>query len=283
MFVSFDRFAGEDDRVRVLTNETNIGLTRSLNRAIEASRGEYVARQDADDLSHPERFERQVRFLETHPSVAVVGTGVEIIDETSDRTERRRVLVNPSLDDLQDKNHVVHGSVMGRLAPIRNEGGYDEFFEYCQDYDLWLRLAERHDVRNIARPLYTLREHRESIYIKHVKESTLYSMFARGVSLGSFDQSTVETVRREGITRLYDHLNERQRAAFHQTLAQVFIRYGRTESGRSEALKAIRYDRGSLFAYVLYGLSLLDQRQFAYLRTLLRKVLNGRVALRNAR
>ena len=64
----------EDPRIRVITNAGNRGLTASLNRAIEQARGDYVARQDADDFSHPTRLARQVGYLDAHPDTALLGT-----------------------------------------------------------------------------------------------------------------------------------------------------------------------------------------------------------------
>ncbi len=63
-----------DERIKRLTNESNIGLTRSLNRGIRFSRGEYIVRQDADDVSLPERLAKQVAYLDAHSMVGLVGT-----------------------------------------------------------------------------------------------------------------------------------------------------------------------------------------------------------------
>jgi glycosyltransferase involved in cell wall biosynthesis len=71
--------AERDGRIRHLVNETNKGLPTSLNRGIKAANGEYIARTDADDRSLPERFERQVEFLETNSDVHVVGCNVRVI------------------------------------------------------------------------------------------------------------------------------------------------------------------------------------------------------------
>jgi glycosyltransferase involved in cell wall biosynthesis len=68
-----------DARLRVFP-QANMGLTRSLNRGVELSTGEYVARMDADDLSEPRRFERQVAFMDAHPDVGLLGTAYREID-----------------------------------------------------------------------------------------------------------------------------------------------------------------------------------------------------------
>ena len=67
-------YAVQDSRLRIIPNETNLGLTRSLNKAIGLAHGRYLGRQDADDISLPQRLERQVAFLNAHPEVGLVGT-----------------------------------------------------------------------------------------------------------------------------------------------------------------------------------------------------------------
>ena len=72
----------KDDRMRVVRNERNLGIAKTLNKGIAIARGEYVALQDHDDLSQPDRFSKQVAFLETHPRVGMVGSRVNLIDES---------------------------------------------------------------------------------------------------------------------------------------------------------------------------------------------------------
>ena len=70
-----------DERIRVIRNDRNIGLTKSLNKALQQAKGEYIARQDADDISLQNRFEEQLIYLEKHPEVALLGTSAYKIDE----------------------------------------------------------------------------------------------------------------------------------------------------------------------------------------------------------
>ena len=68
-----------DKRIKYLENGKNIGLVRSLNRALELSSGEYIARMDSDDISLPQRFERQVEYMDKNPHVGVLGTKCRFI------------------------------------------------------------------------------------------------------------------------------------------------------------------------------------------------------------
>jgi len=75
-----------DSRVRLICNESNIGLTDSLNRGLEAASGNYIARMDQDDISLPERLAKQVAFMDSHPEVGVCGTWAKDIDQTDSTT-----------------------------------------------------------------------------------------------------------------------------------------------------------------------------------------------------
>lgn len=150
-----------DDRIRVLRNDHNLGLTRSLNLALHEARSPLVARQDADDRSDPDRLRSQADFLARHEDVVLVGSRARSID--------RRGRVRPAVDwiqcttplairwQLMFENPFIHSSAMFRTAVVRDLGGYDESFRTNQDFELWSRVARVHKVTNIARPLVDLR------------------------------------------------------------------------------------------------------------------------------
>jgi glycosyltransferase involved in cell wall biosynthesis len=163
-----------DRRIRRIENEKNLGVTRSLNLGLELARGRYVARMDADDLCAPERLERQVAFLDAHPGVALVasrarwvdalGAEIGVIDTPADgETLRRR---------LRRGNWIVHGTVMMRAEAVRALGGYNESMERAEDYDLWLRLSERHQIAALPALLYTWRDHGGSVSRRHLEQQS---------------------------------------------------------------------------------------------------------------
>lgn len=154
-----------DPRIVRLHNETNIGLTRSLNKGLAAARGEYVARQDADDISLPERLAKQVAYLDIERKITLVGTAHIEIDAEG-KTLRTMV---PLLKPAEIKDHLLyqscfcHGSVMMRLMAATSVGGYRESLSVTQDRDLWIRLADIYELANLPEPLYLLRITRSSI------------------------------------------------------------------------------------------------------------------------
>ncbi len=158
-----------DPRIRVVRNAENLGLTASLNRGLELARGELVARQDADDISHPERLARQVAFLHANPSIAAVGAQARLIDAHGRSLGRKdfplghRGIVFAHLFD----NALAHSAVTFRRAAVLDVGSYDEAFRASQDYELWSRLGERHGLANLRERLVTLRVLESSVTRTH--------------------------------------------------------------------------------------------------------------------
>ncbi len=155
----------KDPRI-LLVRQENQGLAVALNRGIELATGEYVARQDADDISHPERFATQVRFLDAHPEIAVLGTGALLIDPqgrpfSSFRTFTRHERMVAEL--LRGACPLMHGSVMARREALLAAGGYNAAFIDAQDVELWLRMSGRYRLGNLSDILYQQRKHDQSM------------------------------------------------------------------------------------------------------------------------
>jgi hypothetical protein len=139
-------YVSTDNRVRVLKNEMNKGLPSSLNLGLAQSRGDLIARQDADDLSAPHRLQMQVALFEDRDDLAAVGSWFESLDESG--TPYGWSQPSDSSPTIQEQlsagtNPLAHGSVMFQKKAILDLGGYDERFWFGQDFDLWLRLFAR--------------------------------------------------------------------------------------------------------------------------------------------
>ncbi|WP_322154886.1 glycosyltransferase [Paratractidigestivibacter sp.] len=140
-YAAIQAAASLDDRVVPLRYERNRGLAYALNFCLERARGCYIARQDDDDTSMPERLEREVAFLDARPDVAIVGTNAELFDESGawgvlERPER------PMAESFLWNSPFIHPSVVMRADPLRSVGGYrvaPETLLY-EDYDLFMRM-----------------------------------------------------------------------------------------------------------------------------------------------
>ncbi|NTW89231.1 MAG: glycosyltransferase, partial [Desulfobulbaceae bacterium] len=153
--------AFRDPRIRFY-NQENQGLAATLNRAIGLAKGEFVARQDQDDVSLPLRFEKQVVFLQTHPDHGMVGTWAEIW-EGSQKTPRvhRHPTESAVLKfELLFNNPFVHSSMMIRKSVFNKVGLYstDTNRQPPEDYELWSRVAREFEVANIPEQLVLYRE-----------------------------------------------------------------------------------------------------------------------------
>lgn len=151
----------DDPRIRFFEQE-NQGLAATLNRAASLSQGLYLARQDQDDVSYPERFNKQVAFLDAHPSCGMVGTWALIRegDVDSDRGHEHPAENAVLKFDLIFNNPFVHSSMMIRKTAFDAVGGYstDSDRQPPEDYELWSRIARHADVANIPEILLIYRE-----------------------------------------------------------------------------------------------------------------------------
>lgn len=163
---SMDRTLGilesyKDARIKLIANETNQGLTKNLIRGMDMARGEYLARMDADDVCHPERFAKQVSFLDSHPDIGLLGTAVDFFDENGPKGIAYQPAIHEEIKCALFLGYTLfHPSVMMRLEAFRLNGlNYDPQFKVSQDHDLWERAARCFCCANLNEPLLRMREH----------------------------------------------------------------------------------------------------------------------------
>lgn len=164
------KFAAADKRVKLITQK-NQGLVASLNRGIKEASGDYIARQDADDKSTPERLAKQIRFLEEHTATVIVGSSVHVMDGSGHILHQHAVLLNdPELrQELLIRSPFAHGSLMFKREEVIKAGLYDQASWPAEDYDLWLRLSEYGQLANLDEYLYIYREHDQGLSQKNLK------------------------------------------------------------------------------------------------------------------
>lgn len=136
--------AAEDDRIRLIRNDRNMSLAVALNKCIDNSTGKYIARQDADDYSLPERLESQAAFLDDNKDAGFVGSACLLYDSRGVHGQRHM----PEMPDKKDflfNSPFVHGSVMFRREVLSQAGGYvpKGKMRKFEDYDLFMRLYEK--------------------------------------------------------------------------------------------------------------------------------------------
>jgi glycosyltransferase involved in cell wall biosynthesis len=148
--------AASDDRVRLLSMGRNVGISRSLNAGLARAAAPVVAIQDADDHSAPERLARQLAVLDADPGVALVGCRMHEVDVCGRALAPRTTFAAGDVGRVLLRfNPIPNTSAAFRRAAVLELGGYDPRYRYAMEYDLWLRLAERHGVVTIDEPLAT--------------------------------------------------------------------------------------------------------------------------------
>ncbi|HEY3964464.1 MAG TPA: glycosyltransferase family A protein [Planctomycetaceae bacterium] len=155
-----DDFAARDRRMKVI-DQPNAGLTKALQRGCCAATGEFIARQDADDWSHPQRLERVVQLLDSCSAASMAGSWALHIDDDGEIVDR----VQPPADPQEATRRLLHdccgppahGTMLVRRSAYEQVGGYRTCFYYAQDSDLWLRLAQIGLVAYVPEELYHAR------------------------------------------------------------------------------------------------------------------------------
>jgi hypothetical protein len=176
-----DDVARRDSRVCVLEGPVR-SLVAALNLGLSRARGDFMARMDADDVCQSNRFARQVEHLRTNPDIAVVGSAITLIDAAGKVVREIDYPLTPAEVDrflIETGCVLAHPSVMMRRDAILSVGGYRDLFQHAEDYDLWLRLAERHSLANLPDRLLRYRHHGSKDSLRHAAAQQLATHLAR--------------------------------------------------------------------------------------------------------
>lgn len=170
------------DNIILLRNEKNLGLNATLNKCLAVAKGEYIARMDGDDISLPERFEKQIKFLDMHPEYAVVSTPMIYFDETGEFRRGKGNGEVTSLDFVQG-SPICHAPCMARAEAFRLVGGYsvDVRLLRVEDYHLWFKLyAAGFKLFVIDECLYMMRDDQKA-YSRRTFKSRLNEVYVRRI------------------------------------------------------------------------------------------------------
>ncbi|MGM7702885.1 glycosyltransferase family 2 protein [Pseudalkalibacillus sp. Hm43] len=161
-----------NQKVEVIHLDCNGGAANALNHGIQVASGDWIAIQDADDLSHPTRLEEQVQYVQEHPDLVAVGTLKKCISgkiPVEEKRLKREEHSNFLMDEEQMKryrfyiNPLCHGSMLFSRTAFYKAGKYDPTFRVCYDYDLWMRMFEFGEIHKLPKHLYHYRIHAESL------------------------------------------------------------------------------------------------------------------------
>lgn len=155
------------------------GLTFALNYGLNIAKGEYIARMDADDISLPQRLEKQVDFLDKNTSVVILGAQISYIDDDGELSLLKASILpkNPSEKVAYYKCPIYHPTVMFRKSIILSIGGYKYGF-YGEDFELWLRCIKNNlNIVNLSDILLNYRIHENQVSSTSVEKNIyIYAM-----------------------------------------------------------------------------------------------------------
>ncbi len=175
-----------DPRVRVIVDGQHKGLAARLNQIATLAAGTYVARMDADDVSHPRRLERQVAYLESNPAIDVLGTSMAIVDRPG-QVNGLRSFPEDAFGNRREPL-IAHATLCCRTAWIRSHR-YNERNDRCEDWELW-RSAGRVAGKNLIEPLYFYREFDSFRLGKYLgRQSRMMKAYARHGELKNLARS----------------------------------------------------------------------------------------------
>jgi glycosyltransferase involved in cell wall biosynthesis len=210
----------EDPRIFCIKTGINSGYSAARNVGLKEARGKYIACMDHDDISLPDRLERQASFLESHPSIGLVACGYEVINEWGKPIYRNAWCADsfPVNEAVARKPYFIGPVYCFKRECIETVGLYRPGLDFMEDYDLCVRIAERYEVGMLGGISYKYRVHHRSSSFKKASKLT------RGVIL-------VRRLAEERRLTGTDRLSQLSEAKVRRFLRLYFYTYDRHESG----------------------------------------------------
>lgn len=157
-----------DKRIKLINNQKNLGVAKSLNIGLKKAKGSYIARMDTDDISMAKRLEKQVEFLKKNPKVVLVGSQCSWINFKGQKINGFKVATDDLIirKKMFIRNQFHHASVMFKKKDVLKLGGYKHLFNGAEDYELWFRFSDLGKLYNLPEELISRRLYNEAISSK---------------------------------------------------------------------------------------------------------------------
>lgn len=144
-----------DPRIRFIRNNQNTGISATLNKGIALASCELIARMDADDISHPQRLQKQFRYMQQNPGCALLSTWARVVSEEKKLIRLERYRSNFYYYNLTFECWMYHPTIMFRKSAVEQVGAYS--MPYSEDYDLFWKMSIHFPIANLAEPLLDYR------------------------------------------------------------------------------------------------------------------------------
>lgn len=149
----------KDRRIKLIKNAKNLGLALSLNKALQNVKGQFIARMDADDISEPNRFEIQLQFMKNNPNVDLCGSWAKLINKDGNIVGSKTYPTSSATIQriLPLYNPIIHPTFFAKRSFFIKNHGYDEKYDYAEDYELLMRTKNGNKFANVNQFLLKLR------------------------------------------------------------------------------------------------------------------------------
>ncbi len=182
-------YSKKENRIKILTNEKNLGATSAFNRGLSFSKGKYIARMDSDDISLPKRFEKQINLFNNWTQLDVLGTGAILIDEVGNVIGKKKFPSNyHKIKKIIEKGvPVFDPSVMIKSDILKKIGGFDNRMAPADDYHLWLILFKNKKIiSNLDEYLIKYRKHKTNLSLTEIEKQLEKSFLAKKIYFSDY-------------------------------------------------------------------------------------------------
>ncbi len=236
--VLLSEYQKKDNRIVVVQNEENIGLTKSLNKGLRLAKGKYIARMDADDISLPTRFEKQFAFMENNQDVVACSCIIETFGrekkcwelETEDKDLRSHFLVPSPIN-----TPLCHPASFIRNATLKeNNISYDESITSAQDYDFWRQLLLAGKLANINEILFkyrlsdvnisSTRKDEQKANARRIRRQYIKDLFKElNIKCEISDKVSLNDIKKVKESIKEVNMSEQQRLNFNNSLVCLYL------------------------------------------------------------
>lgn len=228
-------YKGKDERVKIIVNKQNMGLAMSLNEGIKIAKGKYIVRMDADDISFPERIEKEVMYLEDNKLDMVSTNRIDMDEEGKFLPAKSSLPKTESVNKiLPIGNFIAHPTVLIKTDVIKAVNGYRNF-STSQDYDLWLRiLSSGYKIGILDEPLlyYRIRENsisKSDKYKQYLINKYQKELYKRRLKNGD-DEFSIENMKK--FLDKFNYYDDKNRNRFnhaHQVFSNGIVKIKRKQ------------------------------------------------------
>ena len=165
------KYAKSDERIKFIDNKKNAGIVAALNQGLDFCHGEYIARMDSDDISLPERFAKQVKYMDKHPECGACSTWAEMFGPNIKKDRILKYMPTVKLLDFVIYGDKVlnPGSIIRRSVLVDNNIKYNSKYKYAEDYAFWIEICKHAEIHNLQEILLKYRWHDGNVSVTHRK------------------------------------------------------------------------------------------------------------------